>query len=188
MRGFARSIVALLIVLALAACGAKGAPAAGEPAGETDNTAAAGAQDGGQEKQAGEVVIEVTPPEGWVKNEASVLPVQYQKGTATFMVKEEAFSGETLDDVMSEALSMFEDTFQNFAVEAEPEALTIDGKDARGVTFTCTVSGLEMKYRYVYLFAADRTYLIAFGDFAGTFDELAGDYEAILGNIRFAAQ
>ena len=45
-----------------------------------------------------------------------------------------------------------------------------------------------MKYLYVFLFAADKTYVITFGDQESTFDTLAADYETILSNIKFKAQ
>ena len=45
-----------------------------------------------------------------------------------------------------------------------------------------------MKFLYVYLFAADKTYVITFGDMESTFDVLSSDYEAILSSIRFVVQ
>jgi hypothetical protein len=119
--------------------------------------------------------------------EGSVLPVHYMKGTASFMVKAEPFSSATLDDVVNEALGIYQKSFDHFIVQGEVEPFTVDEKDARKLTFTCTISKINMKFLYVYLFAADNTYVITFGDQESTFDSLIPDYEAILSNIRFKA-
>lgn len=140
------------------------------------------------EKQAGDVVVEIAPPDGWARMEGSVLPVHYMKGTASFMVKAEPFTGETLDDVVDEALAIYQKSFGNIQVQGEAEPFTVDEKDARRLTFTCTLSNINMKFLYAYLFAADKTYVITFGDQESTFDALSADYETILSDIRFIAQ
>lgn len=140
------------------------------------------------DKTEGAVEIVITPPDGWVKNDGSVLPVHYMNGTASFMAKEESFSNATLDEVVDEALGMFQNSFDNVEVVGEVEPITVDDKDARKLTFTCTVGTMQMKYTYVYLFAADKTFAITFGDLAASFDSLSGDYETILSTIRFEAQ
>lgn len=186
-----------VIVLSLCACGQKEALATPKShstsVSENRNSEAASMPtDAGSdpdtdplEKEAGTVVIEVTPPDGWEKNEASVLPVHYMKGTASFMVKAEPFVGATLDDVVDEALAMYKNSFENVSVIGEIEPATVNEKDARKLTFTCTVSNMNMKYLYVYLFAADQCYVITFGDLESSFDTLTADYEAILDNIQF---
>lgn len=188
----------LIMTVSLCACGQKGlepqpdtsgAPGVSTSKAETDNSNNGTDTDAAsQEKQEGAVVIEITPPDGWKPVEGSALPVQYMKGTASFMVKAEPFSSATLDDVVNEALEMYKKSFQNLSVQGEVEPLTVDEKDARKLTFTCTVSKLNMKYLYVFLFAADKTYVITFGDQESTFDTLAADYETILSNIKFNAQ
>ncbi|MFV0467258.1 MAG: hypothetical protein ACK5ML_14565 [Lachnospiraceae bacterium] len=137
------------------------------------------------EKQAGDVVIEITPPEGWVSVEGSTVPVQYLKNTTSFIVKQELYSSATLDEVVQEASGIFKNSFDDFEVIGESEPSTVDEKDARKLIFTCTVSGMKMKFIYVFLFAADQTYIITFGGLEDTFDTLADDYETILNNIRF---
>jgi hypothetical protein len=93
-----------------------------------------------------------------------------------------------LDDVVNEAIGIYQKSFENFKADGEAEPLTIDEKDARKLTFTCTISKINMKFLYVYLFAADKTYVITFGDQESTFDALSADYETILSNIKFNAQ
>jgi len=130
--------------------------------------------------------ITVTLPEGWARVEGSVLEHQYMKGTASFMLKPENYTGETLDDVVAEALEILGGAFGQLETEGDPETITVDGRDARKVTFTCTVSGLEMKYTYVFVFVGDETYVFTFGDLAGTFDSLAADYDQILSGTKFS--
>jgi hypothetical protein len=186
------------MAISLCACGQKGSEplpgtsgTPGESAPKIEAEASSGetgADTASQDKQEGAVTIEITPPDGWTKNEGSVLPVHYMKGTASFMVKVEPFDSATLDDVVNEALGIYQKSFDNLKVQGEVEPLTVDEKDARKLIFTCTVSKMNMKFLYVYLFAADKTYVITFGDQESTFDTLAADYETILSNIKFKAQ
>jgi hypothetical protein len=112
--------------------------------------------------------------------------VQYLKGTSSFMVKNETFfSGKTLDDVIKEAKDAFKSAFGDIAYEGDAEKITIDGKDAQKIIFKCKVSGIDMKYEYVYLFVNNSVYAITFGGFAGDFDKLSADYKKILSDIRF---
>lgn len=185
----------LIMTVSLCSCGQKGS----EPLSNTSSTSSPKSEIGNpsspkdtdtdsNDKQKGAVVIEITPPEGWTPVKGSVLPVQYMKGTASFMVKTEPFSSATLDNVVNEALGIYQKSFENLSVKGKVEPVTVDEKDARKLTFTCTVSKMKMKYQYVYLFAADKTYVITFGDQESTFDALAADYENILSSIRFKAQ
>ena len=188
----------LIMAVSLCACG----QTKSEPLPETSGTpgtsasktevevsnSGANTDTASQDKQEGVVEIEITPPDGWTPVEGSVLSVHYMKGTASFMVKEEPFDSATLDDVVNEALGIYQKSFDSFKVQGEVEPFTVDEKDARKLTVTCTVSKINMKYLYVYLFAADKTYVITFGDQESTFDTLTADYETILSNIKFKAQ
>lgn len=131
------------------------------------------------------VEIAIDPPDGWEPVDGSVLPVQYLKSTVSFMVKEEKFQGKTLDDVIIEAQEAFENAFEDVKYEGDATTVTIDGKDARQMLFTCTISGMKMKYEYVYLFAGGKVYAITFGGPADTFATLSADYAQILKDIRF---
>jgi len=165
----------------MSGCGAPGGGAASAPpaaqtsAGQTaENTPPADA-----------VTVEITPPAGWESVAGSVLDVQYLKGTASFLVKPEELAGATLDEAVESAEAIYQNAFGQYAAEGEPETITIDGKDARRLTFTCTVSNIPMKFVYAYLFAGNQTYVITFGDQESTFDAIEPDIDAILGSIRF---
>ncbi len=138
-----------------------------------------------ESSQEKDIHIEVTPPEGWEPVEGSVLPVQYMKNTSSLMVKEEPYASNTLDEVVSESLEIFKNAFDNVTVLGDSESIKVDGYDAKKVTFTCEVSGLSMKYLYVYVIVEGKTYVITFGDISDSFDTLTADYEAILNNIKF---
>jgi predicted small lipoprotein YifL len=190
MKRYLTLILILIMAVSLCACGQNESPdAAGSAASAAEDSAGGTDADTvAQDKQEGAVEIEITPPEGWTPVEGSVIPVQYMKGTASFMVKEEPFSGTTLDDVVDEALIIYQDSFDNVKIQGEAEPFTVDEKDARKLTFTCTVGNFNMKFLYVYLFAADKTYVITFGDQESTFDTMTADYETILSDIRFITQ
>ena len=166
----------LIMTVKLCACGQKDS----ESAPEVSGTPVAA-----EEKAETTTTIEIAPPDGWTKMEESVLPVHYMKGTASFMAKAEPFAGTTLDEVVEEALAMYQKSFDNLEVQGEVEEIKVDEKDARKLTFTCSISGMDMKYVYVYVFVGEETYAITFGDQASTFDSIAADYETILSNIHF---
>lgn len=137
-----------------------------------------------EHQEPGGVKVTVELPEGWEPVKGSVLEHQYMKNTASFMVKTENFMSDTLDEMADEALGTYTKTFE--ALKAHDlEKITVDGKEARKLIFTCTISSMEMKYIYVYLSAGGKTYVLIFGDLANSFDSLAADYEAILDNIQF---
>ncbi len=140
------------------------------------------------EKQGGDVTVDVTPPTGWTPVEGSVLPVQYMKVTASFMVKEEPLVGTTIDDAVNQALDIYKQAFDGFKVLGQVESLKVDEKDARKAIFTCNLSGIAMKYYCIYLFVADKTYVITFADLESSFDSLATDYETILNTIHFKTE
>lgn len=130
--------------------------------------------------------IQITPPEGWKSVAGSPLEVQYLKGTASFMVKPERFSGASLDEVVTEAEEIYRKSFHDYTAAGEPGQITVDGKEARKLTFTCTIGKIAMKFMYVYLFAGNQTYVITFGDQESTFGAIEPDIDIILKNIRFA--
>jgi hypothetical protein len=132
-----------------------------------------------------EAKINIVPPSGWKPVEGSVLQVQYMKNTASFMVKSEPFTQKNIDDVAAEAQKIFTNTFSKVNFAGKAEAITVDGKDARKIVFTCEVSGMQMKYEYVYVFVGKEVYAITFGDLAASFDSLSADYEQILKDISF---
>lgn len=130
--------------------------------------------------------ISVTVPDGWAVVGGSILPAQYMKNTASFLAKEEpSFQSKDLAGVVAEAKSMFETAFDNVTYVGSDEDITVDNKDAKKFTFTCEISGMQMKYTYVFMFVNNSVYAITFADLATTFDSLASDYNTILGNISF---
>jgi hypothetical protein len=170
-------MIMLCLAVLLVGCGAAGSEA--EPA-ETASGEATG------EKPSAGASIAITPPERWEPVAGSTLPVQYMKNGASFMIKSERFLSDTPDDAVEEAKEAFAGAFSNVVYEDETEALTVDGREARRIVFTCEVSGLAMKYETVYVFAdGGVVYAITFGDMADTFASLAADYEQILADIRF---
>ena len=187
-------LLVLLLTTSLCACTAGGTAETPPPAvtdtpemeSNTVSSSEAPSQTAGSET--GEVTIQITPPEGWAPVAGSVLDVQYMKNTASFMVKAESFASDTLEAVVQEALGIYEGAFDNVEAQGEPEKITVDGRDAMKLVFTCDISNMKMEYEYVYLFAGGSIYVITFGDLTDTFNSLAADYEAILNSIQFIEQ
>jgi len=180
MNRFIAFSLSVILLITLCSCGNQNAaeedPAASVQTQEEQST---------DEQAQKEINIEIAPPAGWEPVAGSVLPVQYLKNTSSFMVKKESFQSTALDDVISEAKGAFEGSFEGVEYAGDAESIAVDGNDARKLIFTCEVSGMQMKYEYVYLTVGGALYAITFGGPADTFDSLSADYEQILADIRF---
>ena len=107
-------------------------------------------------------------PEGWEKVSGSVLDVQYLKGTANFL-EGRGFWGTNLDRCHKSSGRDFSASFDGYTRSGEPEAISMwMRKDARKLTFTCSVS----QYENEILFAS--ICMQATGLFAMTFADLCG--------------
>ncbi len=129
--------------------------------------------------------LKVTVPEGWEKNEDSVLDVQYQKGTASFIVKVEPFGTTDLDEVITKAKEIFEDSFDNVKFIGDVKDRKISGFDAKEFEFTTTIYGLDMRYKYAYTVVNNEIYAITLADLDSTFANNSADFDAILKGIKF---
>lgn len=188
MKRISLIIFSIILIFTFSACSKKNA----EETNTTANGAAAQTEQNSPKKEAAtsetkasDTTIEIVPPDGWTLNENSVLPVHYMKGTTSFMVKPEPYQSKDLDGVVSEAKKIFSDTFDDVKFEVESQELTIDGKEARKMIFTCKVSSMNMKYEYDFLFVNEKVYVITFGGASDSFDSLSSDYEQIIKDIHF---
>lgn len=185
--------LAIIITVSLYSCANNVSDSSVEPASQGSVNAVSDSQTESAQGQSEatslqKITIEVSPPEGWKPVEGSVLPVQYLKNTSSFMVKEENFTSDNLDSVVDEALGIYKKSFSDLTVQGDIENITVDGKEAKKLTFTCVISDMKMEYRYVYLFVDGKTYVITFGDSDDSFDSMVPDFDLILGNIKFISK
>lgn len=173
--------LSLILLVAFSACGTQ--KSSSENKKNTNEVQNPG--NTSDKKTQGEVKVVITPPAGWNPVQGSVLPVQYLKNTASFMAKKENFTGKNIGDVVKEAKEIYSRSFKDVKYVGEVENITIDGKEAGKIIFTCNISNMQMKYEYVYLFVDEKVYVITFGDLEKTFDSLSADYEKILNDIKF---
>lgn len=131
--------------------------------------------------------LTVTMPTGWTAVADTVLPAQYTKGTASFLVTYEYYLNDmTLDDTVTYVQETFSGAFANVTY-GETSTLTISGKDARHFSFTCTVLDMAMTYDYYYVNVDGRIYSIVFGDVTDGFAiNVSPDIPAVLAGIVFA--
>lgn len=101
------------------------------------------------------------------------------------MVKEEPYSGDTLNDVVQEAKEIFEGSFDNVEYVGDVEDITVDGREAKEFVFSCDVSGVRMQYQYVFLFIGGDVYVITLGSAAENYDSFAADFEQLLNGVKF---
>ncbi len=186
MKRILTAIILIICVFSLSSCGKntqlKNNTPSNESTAQVEQTLPEA--DPPAEAQNKDAAIETPLPEGWSPVENAIIPVHYMKNSTSFMVKTEPYQSKDLDGVVDECKAAFEGVFDDVVVESVEE-LTIDGKDARKMVFTCKVSGLKMKFEYDFLFVGNKVYVITFGDLADTFDNLKSDYEMIIQGIRF---
>ena len=196
-------LLVLLMALIMTACGGRGAVNEPEP-GEAGETAADGAPivDEAQEAAEAEAVREeaeesagegnassgdgqvtVTVPEGWEALDSAGMLYAYQKGTASFMMKTEPFTVDTLDMVVHQSRDIISGVFDNVEFAGDAESVKVGGVDASKFLFTSDFAGFAMKFEYVYFFAGGDVYAVTFGDLDTTFDDNAADFQAILDGI-----
>lgn len=132
-----------------------------------------------------EVKVVVSAPDGWEAVESIGFLAHYSKDGASFMVKQEPYSGDNLDKVVQEAKEIFENSFDNVEYAGEPENITVDGREAEKLIFTCEVSGLQMHFQYVFLFIGTDVYVITLGSSADSYNVFAADFEQFLSSINF---
>ncbi len=171
-----RNRILLVLVLSVSLLLAAGCGGTASPAGTTEATPAPTVTSGKQ--------LMVTMPEGWDKVEGSTSLHQYLKGTQSFIGQIEPFAAKTLDGVVDEATAIYAKSFTGYQLLEGPDSLKVGGLDARSLKITCKIAGMDMKYRYVYVFVGDDLYTLTFGDLASTFDNLAADQESILDNVE----
>lgn len=135
---------------------------------------------------ANEMKLSADLPEGWEPVEGSELPAHYIKNdSAVFMITKHGYLGDTLDTVTELAKASNEKSYENVVYEGITESIKIDGMAARKFVCTYDLGGLPMKSMFVYFFCGRDTYVIAFTDFADSYDVLSDDYTAILAQIKF---
>lgn len=182
MKRLLAASLAVIIAIALCACTAQSSTSSVQPQGGNESNSQ---KTPAPEESKKKISIVIAPPAGWEPIPNSVLQVQYMKDLVSFMVKEERFQGDNLEAVIAEAKGAFEGAFDDVSYIGEPEAITVDNKEAQKLLFTCKVSEMQMKYEYIYLFEGESVYAITFGGPTESFNSLSSDYEQILQNISF---
>jgi len=132
-----------------------------------------------------EVEISVTLPEGWKKIEGSVLEHQYMKNTASFILKNESFTANDLNKIVDQAKEVYTDRFPGLQYIGEVQDISINGAPAKKLEFITTISGLTMKFTYVYTIINDNVYVITLGDKSSTYDSMQSDFNTILNGIKY---
>mgnify|MGYP001367784190 CR=1 FL=1 len=125
-------------------------------------------------------------PAGWEPVTGSVLEHQYLKGTSSFMIKTEAFTSTTPEEIALEAEKIFMGSFDDYE-RIGLSGITVAGRPAAKLTFRCNVSRMAMEFMYVYLMVGSDVYAITFGDTLEGFPQLAAEYETILSGLTIVA-
>lgn len=184
-------LVLICTVMLLSACGSKNKTVENNVPNGTesrvDNTESTEpSSDSGEESEESDgISISVTPPEGWEPAEYTIHFAEYWNGTASFMVMKEYFNASKLDEVVRQAKSAFPGSFKNIEYIGETESITIGGKDARKLIFTCDGGTTRVKYWYIFFMSGKEPYSVHFVDTIDSFETLTEDYEQILKSISF---
>jgi len=180
-------IICLILSLMLlsCACSKQDAASGGQKPG-SNTTSTTEVTPNPQNTQNADISIKASPPEGWEPRESAGILINYQKSTASFLLKKEPyFDSKDLDGVVEEAKEAFDRSFDNVKYIGETEKIQVDGKDALKIYFTTEMMGMKMKFAYVYLFVGKDVYAITFGDTTESFDTHTADFKKILDSLRF---
>jgi uncharacterized lipoprotein YehR (DUF1307 family) len=180
IRKILSAVLCLVMVVSLCACGKDAEP------DQTDKTSLTAATTSRAADSNTKISLEL--PEGWKAVEGSVLEHQYMKNTASLMIKNEAYTSDTLSGVADEAETILSGYFNEFQTLGERENIKVGGKDALKMSFSCKVSSFNMGYTYIFLFLDGEVCVISFGDLSGTFDEMTADIAYILEHMTFSAR
>lgn len=128
--------------------------------------------------------ISVTVPDGWESIDGAAL-AQYMKGTASFMVTCDTVPADVNgpDAFVEFAQTQFKSSFPDSEF-SDPKTVTINGMDGRQMEFTASASGIEMKYRIIYILKGSNAFTLTCGDMSDDFDAVAADYESIVNSFK----
>ncbi|MFT3951794.1 MAG: hypothetical protein QM689_07635 [Oscillospiraceae bacterium] len=135
--------------------------------------------------------ITVTFPDDWIDMEPTASVCQYMKGTGSCFVNKYTLAGGSLDAIGATAVEQMTAATENFARTADDEHVTICGRDAIKLSFTCNAAGMDMQYVYYYTYVdpantqSGDVYQITFGDLKDSFSEIEPDIDGIINSITF---
>ena len=156
-----------------------------ESSADSTEAAESGSNSGEGSSESAGANVSVTLPEGWEPVDNSPHLAEYTNGTASFIVWKESLDASNPDELVQQAKSAFKGSFRNIEYIGEAESITVGGKDARKLVFTCEGGNTKVKYEYVFFILGKDPYSIHFVDTSDRFDKLAGDFEQILKSISF---
>lgn len=187
-------MVLMLLIIVVAGCGGEDSISGAEPSEITNKEGNEAIQEKGnsggttpedKNSSAKDVSVVISPPDGWERVDSLGFLVHYKNSGASFMVKEEPYSGKTLDDVVQQAKEIFEKSFDKVQFPDDVEDLIVDNKNAKKVIFSCEVFDIQMMYQYIFLFIEKDVYVITFGSTAENYETFDSDFKMILDEIRF---
>jgi predicted Zn-dependent protease len=174
--------LALIMILALMSGCAKGSEPAvdnGDGVQTEESTASAESTTPATDPQ-----ISVKVPDRWEQIDGAAL-AQYMKGSASFIVTcdtvPDGISGS--EDFVDFAKSQFKDAFPD-AEFSEGKKITVNGMDGQELNFTASASGMEMKYRIVYILQGSQAYTLTCGDVSEDFDNVAGEFQSMIDSFK----
>ena len=182
-----RKVIAGLLTLTIIITLMPGCSKASEPAadsGDKVQTTESAAPSAESAAPAADPQISVTVPEGWEQIDGAAL-AQYMKGTASFIVTCDTVPDgvKGSEDFVEFAKSQFKNAFPD-AEFSETKKITVNGMDGQELDFTASASGLEMKYRVVYILKDSQAYTLTCGDLSEDFDKVAAEYQAMIDSFE----
>jgi len=133
---------------------------------------------------AGDADYTIKAPDGWKKRTTSSAPEHYMKNGVTWMLTIDVAPAEarTLDAYVEFVKKQYAGVLTGMKFDPVRK-LTINGVDARELTYSGETSGLTMKYDVVYVMKQTKVYTMTAGGMAGTFDSMKAEYRAFFNSF-----
>ena len=134
---------------------------------------------------AGDADYTVKAPDGWKKRTTSSAPEHYMKKGVSLMLTIDyaPADAKTLDAYVELAKKQYTGVIKN--VKFDPvKKMSINGLDARELTYTGETAGLKMKYDVAFVMKGTKVYTMTAGGMADTFDAMKAEYLAFFNSFR----
>jgi len=127
----------------------------------------------------------IKAPEGWKKQVGSSAPEHYIKNGVSLMLTIDTAPAEakTPDAYVEFVKKQYAGILKNMKFDPARK-VTINGVEARELTYTGETSGMKMKYDVVYVMKQTKVYTLTAGGLASMLDPLKAEYQAFFNSFK----
>jgi len=134
---------------------------------------------------AGDADYTIKAPDGWKKRTTSSAPEHYMKNGVTLMLTIDSAPAEasTPDAYVEFVKKQYAGILKNMKFDPVKK-LTINGVEARELTYSGETYGMKMKYDVVYVMKQTKVYTMTAGGMGDTFDSMRAEYRSFFNSLK----